>query len=411
VNPSGISRARLDGRIIASQPGRELILRATRALTMVPGQAALDDAAVIIDGGVITRVAPYRALGPSPGATVVDLGDVTLCPGLINAHGHLELAHLTGKCPRGAGFPAWVRWLLGQPLASRDPEPIQAALAAMAATGTHALADVCTRTPALVARACRAAEFPAVLFTEFFGCWEAEPGVLPWPDSPPASGRTDEPEESDETGGLIRTAAAGHALYSTNPETLRLAKAWDEARNLPFTIHLAEHHGEVELLATGRGEFAALLAARVLPKNFTAPGLSPVAHAERLGLLGKTTLAVHCVQVGRADLDILQATGTNVCLCPRSNAVIGVGRAPFEDYFASPLRLCLGTDSLASNDDLNLWNEARFLRETMASPPEPARLLAAMTVNPAQALGFSRQGALAPGRLARLATVPEDFRQ
>lgn len=402
MNPAQRSQARLDGRIIDSQPGRELILRAARAHTMVPGQAPLHDAAVLVRGRTITRVEPYPALNSSPGATVVDLGDVTLCPGLLNAHGHLELAHLAGACPRQAGFTAWVRWLLSQPLLSRDPGPIQAALAAMAATGTQALADVCTRSPALVASACKAMEFPAVIFTEFFGCWEAAPGDLPWPGTRPAP---------DAPDGFVRTAAAGHALYSTNPETLRLAKAWDAAHGRPFTIHLAEHQGEVELFATGAGEFADLLATRVLPKNYRAPGLTPVAYAERLGLLNETTLAVHCVQVGPGDLDILKATNTAVCLCPRSNAIIGVGRAPFEAYFASSLRLCLGTDSLASNDDLNLWNEARCLRQAMPSPPPLTRLLAAMTASPAHALGFAHLGALAPGRLARLATVPQDFEE
>ena len=400
----GLSQARIDGRLVAAAPGRELVLRAASAHTMLPGAAPVADAAVVVGGQGIARVAPYRSLGPMSGATVVDLGDVSLCPGLINAHGHLELAHLAGASPpRGEGFPAWVRWLLAQPLASRDPGPIRTALAAMAASGTQALADVCTRTPALVARACAAAEFPALLFGEFFGCWQARPGELPWPEAPP------EPDGQGEEDSLVRTAAAGHALYSTNPETLRLALAWDVARGLPFSLHLAEHQGEVELLASGQGEFAELLAKRVLPENYRAPGLTPVAYAERLGLLGKATLAVHCVQVGPADLDRLVATDTAVCLCPRSNALIGVGRAPLEAYFASPLRLCLGTDSLASNDDLNLWNEARWLRQAMPSPPALPRLLAAMTTTPARVLGFARLGSLAPGRLARLATVPGDL--
>ncbi|MBF0514517.1 MAG: amidohydrolase family protein, partial [Desulfovibrionaceae bacterium] len=368
-----------------------------------PGQAAIDDAAVTVEGATIVRVEPFGASGRAGGATVADLGEITLCPGLINAHGHLELAHLAGTCPRGAGFAAWVRWLLSQPLVCRDPGPAASALASMAATGSQALADVSTRRQAQVAAACRAASFPALLFNEFFGCWQARPDVLPWPDQAPPPG---------EIGGQDvpqRTAAAGHALYSTNPEILRLAKAFDNAHGLPFTIHLAEHLGEVELLATGRGEFADLLAQRVLPKDYRAPGLTPVAYAQRLGLLGATTLAVHCVHAGRRDREILTATNTAVCLCPRSNAVIGVGQAPFADYFASSLRLCLGTDSLASNDDLNLWNEARFLREAMPAPPPPGRLLAAMTSTPAQVLGFDRLGALAPGRLARLARVPEDF--
>jgi aminodeoxyfutalosine deaminase len=404
VTRTAASRAWLDGREIASAPGRELILRAARAYPMLPGLEPVADAAVTVAGGVIRRVEPFGELGHCHGATVADLGEVTLCPGLINAHGHLELAHLgalAGERPRGRGFPAWVRWLLAQPLVSQDEAPILNALASMAATGTTAVADVCTRNPAPVAAACRQADMPAILFHEFFGCWDAPAGVQPWPQAEPGPSGPDD---------LVRRARAGHALYSTNPDTLRLAKAWDEARGLPFTIHLAEHEGEAELLATGRGEFAALMAQRVLPKDFSPPGLSPVAYAAKLGLLGPDTLAVHCVHVDARERELLLASNTAVCLCPRSNRLIGVGAPPAQDYLDAGLRLCLGTDSLASNDDLDLWNEARALTRLTPRPPALGRLLAAMTITPAQALGLdARLGSLAPGRLARLATVPADI--
>src|SRR6056297_2440256 len=87
-------------------------------------------------------------------------------------------------------------------------------------------------------------------------------------------------------------SAAGHALYSTHPHTLQVLKSWTTLNKRPFSIHLSEHPGEVELLTTGRGEFTELMKHLVLPENFIPPGISPVAYADQLGILDKGTLAV-----------------------------------------------------------------------------------------------------------------------
>ena len=98
---------------------------------------------------------------------------------------------------------------------------------------------------------------------------------------------------------LGRVTASGHALYSTSPANLTRARQICRRRGTPYCLHLAEHQGEAELLATGGGAFAALLRRRVLPRDFVPPGCSPVAYARDLRLLGPETLAVHD---GFADL-------------------------------------------------------------------------------------------------------------
>jgi len=137
-----------------------------------------------------------------------------------------------------------------------------------------------------------------------------------------------------------------------------------------------------------------------------------VPYAAELGLLDEGTLAVHCVQLDAADIRLLAESGAHVCLCPRSNAAINVGTAPARALADAGAPLCLGTDSLASNHDLDLWNEARALRDL---PPghdlPPAALLRLLTVGGAAALGRGDIGSMAPGRRARLALLPEDFSQ
>ncbi|MFP5258214.1 MAG: amidohydrolase family protein, partial [Acidobacteriota bacterium] len=203
--------------------------------------------------------------------------------------------------------------------------------------------------------------------------------------------------------------ASGHALYSTSPDTLRRAKALCRDRGAPFCLHLAEHPGEVELLASGTGEFAALLRGRLLPGDWRAPGRTPVAEAQAQGLLGRDTLAVHAVHLTKADVAILADSGATACLCPRSNARIGVGTADAPALLAAGIPLALGTDSLASNDDLDLWNEVRAL--LAAHPGLPGRaILAALTVVPARLLGRANDlGRLAPGATGGIAVIPPDL--
>ncbi|KUG29547.1 amidohydrolase [hydrocarbon metagenome] len=134
-----------------------------------------------------------------------------------------------------------------------------------------------------------------------------------------------------------------------------------------------------------------------------------MAQADALGLLDARTLAVHAVHVDDADIRILVERGCGVCLCPRSNAFIGVGRAPWEKLAAAGARLCLGTDSLASNTDLDLWNEVRYLLKHGKRFSLTAAL-AALTTTPARVLGREKtMGMLAPGMRSGVTLLPGDL--
>ncbi|MGE4537351.1 MAG: amidohydrolase family protein [Desulfovibrio sp.] len=358
----------------------------------------LDDGAVVLVGRRILDVGPRRRVLAGFSGPVTDLGPATLVPGLVNAHVHLELSRLRGLSPRGRGFPAWAAWLMRQDLSPPSPEILDAAVSEMVETGTGAVIDVGSRAGPAVAAALVRAGLPGLVCHEFFGFRR-----LPPADIPPGL----EAIVAEAPG--LAAAPSGHALYSTSPENLGRAKEACRRLGAPFCLHLAEQAGETALLATGEGELAELLRGRVLPRGWRAPGRSPVAEARAQGLLGPTTLAVHAVWLDAADKKILADTGTTVCLCPRSNAVIGVGTAYAPGLLAAGVPLCLGTDSLASNDDLNLWNEVRAL--FAAYPDFPGRaVLAALSATPARLLGRERDlGLLAPGAMGGVAMVPDDL--
>lgn len=369
---------------------------ARRALTMLPGAAPIEDAALVLWGRRVLAVGPRRSVLAGFSGPVDALGAVTLLPGLVNAHVHLELSHLRGQGPRGQGFVPWAAWLARAGRAAAPEGAVERAVAEAAASGCGAVIDVGGRAGPEVVRALAAAGLTGLVCQETFG-FRSRGAVRPAPALAAAGGEA------------VRIGISGHALYSTSPDRLRQAKQWCRARGLPFCLHLAEPPEEVALLADGSGGLADLLGGRVLPRPYQPPGRSPVAEAQAQGLLGPDTLAVHGVWLTPADRAILADTGTAVCLCPRSNAAIGVGRADAPAALAAGIPLCLGTDSLASNDDLDLWNEVRRL---LADHPDfpPWAVLPALTVVPARMLGRSGAlGRLAPGAVGGYAVVPADL--
>ncbi|MDD3312415.1 amidohydrolase family protein [Pseudodesulfovibrio sp.] len=366
------------------------LFRAANAATMVPGAPVIHDAAVIVHQGIIREVGTYADLSPAFSGTVTDLGDVLIAPGLVNAHSHLELAHLRGACPSGKGFVAWVEDLLTQPIFDLDDDLLGQALDECRRTGTVMVGDIATRFAKRMAGALEASGLFFTVFTEAIG------ESLPKKTFIPAG---------EFAHGTL--SVAGHSLYTTHTDVLRAAKRESRGRGLPFSLHLAEHDDEVAIMAGEPSAFLDLLQARGRLLDFAPPRKRPVQQAADLGLLDATTLAVHCVKVTDRDIETVRDSGATVCLCPRSNEFIGVGRAPWEKWIGSGAPVCLGTDSLASNTDLDLWNEARHLKEHFNGELSLDTLLATVTRTPAAILGAGRHlGTLEPGKRAAISVVP-----
>lgn len=374
------------------------LVRAARILTMQPGRPILLGGALLVRNGRIVELGAFSDLRACYHVPVRDLGDVTMVPALVNAHVHLELCHLQGQVPRTRSFSEWLGHLFSLPTREIDAKQIRLAVRSMAEVGVDGVGDVSTHNPTRTARVLESMGMAYTVFEEAVSF------------TPPERDHAFIPPQPREGLAFGRFSAAGHACYSTAPETLQRAKAACTARNLPFSLHLAESPEEVEFLTTGGGPLLDVLArAGVNPTEcWRPPYRRPVEYADSLGLLGPRTLAVHCVQIDQGDAEILGSSGTNVVLCPRSNEYIGVGRAPWDKLFRSRVRCSLATDGLVSNDDLNPWREAETLRKSYDGPISLPHLVAMLTRNPARALGLEdRLGRLAPGRPAHWAVVPE----
>lgn len=189
---------------------------------------------------------------------------------------------------------------------------------------------------------------------------------------------------------------------------LQDARQWCRLKGRPFALHLAESEDETRLLLDGEGPLWDCYRGMVLPEDWAVPHLRPVAYARRLDLLGPGTLAVHGVQLEPAEVTALARPAAAPCAwCPRSNEYLAVGTAPVAALLESGLLCCLGTDGLSSNTDLDVRQEAVFLRERLDVAPQA--LIRCLTVNGAAALGLAGYGRLEPGSRAVFSVLPESL--
>jgi cytosine/adenosine deaminase-related metal-dependent hydrolase len=371
---------------------------------MSPRLGTIEQGGVVValDGEtppMIEKVARSADLKRSHDLPVIDCGDALLIPGLINCHTHLELSALAGRtCPH-QGFTAWANSLHPLMQEGADVTAVARALQRMAETGTVAAADMGGYHAPRVAEALESDPRIDLFFMlQRMGFSQPKNDAL----RPYAFAK----DLALRYLSGHRFAYAGHALYSTHPRTLQLTKAWCDEHGVPFAIHLAESRDEADLLRDGTGPLAAVLGTSgLLPSWFTPPGTTPIAYAHTLGLLGPTTLAIHCVQATDQDIELLAATQTSVCLCPSSNAYIGVGSAPVTAMLQAGINLCLGTDGLSSNDDLDLSREMDALL-AMSRDLDMKAVVSMGTKNGARILGIlDEYGTIEPGKRACLAMI------
>jgi cytosine/adenosine deaminase-related metal-dependent hydrolase len=204
-----------------------------------------------------------------------------------------------------------------------------------------------------------------------------------------------------------RVSLAPHAPYSTSLELFRAIRAEvDESACPIMSVHLGESPEEVELLEKGTGAWRGMLEMiGAWRDDWTIPACDPVGYLDRHELLDANTLVIHGVQFGDAALARLKAIGATVVTCPRSNRWVGVGYPPIARFYQSGVKVAVGTDSLASVEDLNLFSELKTMR-WLAPEVAAAKILESATLVGACALGLGDElGSLTPGKRAAMIAV------
>ena len=379
-----------------------------RARTILPvSRTPIENGAVLVVGNRIRAVGPWSDLQSQAGEPVVDLGEVILLPGLVNAHCHLDYTDMGGELPPPRTFTDWIplitaaktawsysnyahSWLRGAHMLLRH--------------GTTTVADI-EAMPDLLPEVWDATPLRVFSFLEMTGIRaRREPKEI-----------LQEAVDTIESLSHARCSAllSPHAPYSTLPELLRGSARLARKRRWLLCTHVAESEEEFEMFTHARGAMYDWLQRNHRENSDCGLG-SPVEHLARSKMLGKNLLAVHANLLARGDAALLGKHRVNVVHCPRSHAYFR--HPPFlrERLANAGVNLCLGTDSLATvrwvgkqKPELNLFEEMRALAVADKSV-SPEEILRMATLNGARALGLKGQiGEFCPDAFADLIAIPD----
>lgn len=367
----------------------DLILRGGIVVTMNGKFDVFDDGAVAIRGDSIVAVGPTdKIVNAYQADQEVDCPDTVIMPGLVNAHTHIPMTLMRGLND-DLRLDVWLGYLMPVEREFVTPEFVRlgtrVACAEMIRSGVTTFADmfyyeddIAEMTAEIGMRALLGQTllvFPApdaetfedalILCRRFIKRWNGHP--------------------------LIQPAVAPHAWYTATPELLLACADLARAFDVPLHTHVSETKLEAE-------------------NSVSQNHMSVVTWLEQHGVLDTKLLAAHCVHIDEEDMFSLRRAGAGVAHCPSSNLKLASGIAPVSQMLALGLKVGVGTDGPASNNDLDMIEEMRlasFIAKVNAQNPTvlPARqTLELATSSGARAIHMGDiTGSLEPGKRADIA--------
>lgn len=377
-----------------------------RARWVVPiSSAPIADGVVAVDGDRIAYVGPAAG---APAGSDEQFGNAVLLPGLVNAHTHLELTAMRGFL-EDLDFRQWILRLTAARREVLDydalldsarygvEEGVRAGVTSYADTGDSGTAM----------RAMRDAGVRGINYQEVFGPDPAQcaASIAGLREKVAALRYLETP--------LVRVGVSPHAPYTVSDDLFRATASLARELGLPMAVHIAESDLEQQLVVDAAGPFADGLRKRGIAVDKRAA--SPIDLLSKLGVLGEQPLLIHCVRVSANDIATIAGSGSPVAHCPASNAKLGHGVAPLAELLAAGIHVGLGSDSMASNNRMDLLEEARLAllsqraRFGSFDTPSAADVLAMATIGGATAIGLGDQvGTLEEGKQADLAVFSLD---
>ncbi|MFL5559460.1 MAG: amidohydrolase family protein [Gemmatimonadaceae bacterium] len=369
-------------------------------------QPPIENGTVVEREGLITYVG---SRAEAPAGEDQDLGDAILLPGLINTHTHLELTAMRGFL-EDCRFAEWIDRLrqsrneiLDTPLLL---DSARLGIIEGLEAGITSYADTCSSGVALYAM--RELGVRGIMYQEVFGPDPSQAGIA-MQDLEDRIGKLGA-EQTD----LVSLGVSPHAPYTVSDPLYAAAAKFARSLRLPLAMHIAESEPEHDLVTKGTGDFADRWTRRGIPA--TRRARSPIALLEKHDALGSDALLIHCVRVDDADIATIARHDCSVAHCPASNAKFGHGIAPLLPLVDAGVRVGIGSDSVASNNRMDILDEARLavLIHRAATTRHDTfgahQALELATIGGARALRIdSRVGSLEVGKDADLAAFRVDI--
>lgn len=369
----------------------------------------------IRNGGVLVRNGLVHAVGRACALArsrchleEIDLGRSVVLPGLVNPHVHLELSHCSASASRGLDFTDWIL-ALGKQLDRDKPDFADRIARATAAgameslrVGVTCVGDI-SQHVGITRPVLRDGPLRVASFGEALGLARLLPRC--------AEQRVRALDLSDESA-FLRCGLSPHAPYTVDEPRLRECVRDARQARRPLAIHLAETTDEADFTRRLDGAFRRLWERLgSWQDDVPCPGVSPIELAERAGLLSAGALLAHVNHVSDDELELLSRRPSSVVYCPRTHAYFGHPPHRWREMPRLGINVAIGTDSRASNPDLDLMAELRLVRQLAPDLPA-AELLRLVTTNAARAIGLSsRVGVLSPTCHADFAVFPCEAQQ
>ena len=367
----------------------DLLLTNAHVLTMDERYTVRQPGWVAIAGGTIVDTGEGGAVYDA--AETIDCGGRVVMPGLVNAHTHAPMVLFRGIADDLKLMDWLQKYIFPAEARNVTAEFVKAGtrLAAleMIRSGTTTFVDMYYFEDQ-VAEAAKEAGLRTVAGETIIG--------FPAPDNKTiadALAYTERFLKRWAGDPLVVPAVAPHSAYLADPDALRASRALADRYGAPILIHLSESQDEQ---ATVKERYKK----------------TPTVHLRDLGILRKGVLGAHGIWLDAGDRAILKEAGAGIAHCPQSNMKISSGPAPVREMLAEGLRLGLGTDGAASNNDLDMFEEmltAALLAKHVTGDPTvapAASVLEMATLGGARALGMEdRLGSLEAGKRADLIVV------
>jgi len=370
----------------------DLILHARWILPVTQADPLLHNHCIVIDDGRIADILPSTDASNLYSASIEkNYTQHLLMPGLINAHTHSPMSLFRGIADdlpledwlHNHIWPAEAKWVSDEFV--RDGT--QLAIAEMLRSGTTCFNDMYFF-PEVTARLARDIGIRAcigLIAVDFPSAWASNADEY--------INKGLQLRDHFRSDSLIHTPFAPHAPFSVSDEPLKRIRMLADEMDLPIHIHLHETADEIE-------------------QSLQQHGKRPLQRLHELGLVSPNLMAVHLTQVTDDEIALLAESGSHVVHCPESNLKLASGFCPVTKLIDAGINVALGTDSSASNNDLNMLGEMHTASLLAKGVSQNATALSAMqtvrmaTINGAKALGLDQDtGSLEKGKYADVIAV------